>query len=119
MRKALISLSKNILIKALILVIIAVFALWGIGDMFSGGKNNVIAEISGKNIYTQEFADELRQEMQIQNISNGKDILKNNLHTKVLNNIISDKIIELYASEEGIIINDIALANFLKNTGSY
>lgn len=114
MRKALISLSKNILIKALILVIIAVFALWGIGDMFSGGKNNVIAEISGKNIYTQEYADELRQEMQIQNISNGKDILKNNLHTKVLNNIISDKIIELYASEEGIIINDIALANFLK-----
>ena len=115
MRKTLILLSKNILIKLLVIIFIGVFALWGIGDMFSGGKNNVIVEISGKNIYAQEFSDELRQEMIIQNISNGKDVLKQNLHLKVLNNIISNKIIELYAEEKGVIINDQTLANFLKN----
>ena len=115
MRKTLILLSKNILVKLLVIIIIGVFALWGIGDMFSGGKNNVIVEISGKKIYAQEFGDELRQEMLMQNISNGKDALKQNLHLKVLNNIISNKIIELYAEEKGVIINDQALANFLKN----
>jgi len=115
MRKTLILLSKNILVKLLVIIIIGVFALWGIGDMFSGGKNNVIVEISGKKIYAQEFGDELRKEMIIQNISNGKDVLKQNLHLKVLNNIISNKIIELYAEEKGVIINDQALANFLKN----
>ena len=72
MRKTLILLSKNILVKLLVIIFIGVFALWGIGDMFSGGKNNVIVEISGKNIYAQEFSDELRQEMIIQNISNKK-----------------------------------------------
>jgi len=29
-------------------------ALWGVGDMFSAGKTNVVAEVSGKNIYSEE-----------------------------------------------------------------
>ena len=85
MRKTLLALSKNLLIKGLIILIIGVFALWGIGDLFSSGKTNVVAEVSGKNIYTQEFVDQLKREMQIQNILNGKEVIANNLHFKILN----------------------------------
>lgn len=114
MRNTLVALSKNILIKVLIIIIIGVFALWGIGDTFSGGKTNVVAEVSGKNIYSQDFVNELRREMQIRNISSSKDILKENLHFTILNTLISNKIFEIYAEDEKIIINDQTLANFLK-----
>ena len=114
MRKTLFALSKNLLIKVLIVLIIGVFALWGVGDMFSAGKTNVVAEVYGKNIYTQEFINEFRRELQVQNISNGKEAVKNRLHFKILNSLIANKIIEIYAEEEKIIISDKALASFLK-----
>ena len=114
MRKTLLALSKNLLIKGLIILIIGVFALWGIGDLFSSGKTNVVAEVSGKNIYTQEFADQLKREMQMQNILNGKEVIANNLHFKILNKLVADKIIEIYAEDEKIIINDKTLASYLK-----
>ena len=114
MRKTLLALSKNLLIKGLIILIIGVFALWGIGDLFSSGKTNVVAEVSGKNIYTQEFVDQLKREMQIQNILNGKEVIANNLHFKILNKLVADKIIEIYAEDEKIIINDKTLASYLK-----
>jgi hypothetical protein len=53
MRKTLFALSKNLLIKVLIILIIGVFALWGVGDMFSAGKTNVVAEVYGK-IFTHK-----------------------------------------------------------------
>jgi len=114
MRKTLFALSKNLLIKVLIVLIIGVFALWGVGDMFSAGKTNVVAEVYGKNIYTQEFVNEFRRELQVQNISNGQEAVKNRLHFKILNSLIANKIIEIYAEEEKIIISDKALASFLK-----
>jgi len=114
MRKTLLALSKNLLIKGLIILIIGVFALWGIGDLFSSGKTNVVAEVSGKNIYTQEFADQLKREMQMQNILNGKEVIANNLHFKILNKLVADKIIEIYAEDEKIIINAKTLASYLK-----
>ena len=114
MRKTLFALSKNLLIKVLIILIIGVFALWGVGDMFSAGKTNVVAEVYGKNIYTQEFVNEFRRELQVQNISNGKEAVKNRVHFKILNSLIANKIIEIYAEEEKIIISDKALASFLK-----
>ena len=114
MRKTLFALSKNLLIKVLIILIIGVFALLGVGDMFSAGKTNVVAEVYGKNIYTQEFVNEFRRELQVQNISNGKEAVKNRLHFKILNSLIANKIIEIYAEEEKIIISDKALASFLK-----
>lgn len=114
MRKTLLALSKNLLIKGLVILIIGVFALWGIGDLFSSGKTNVVAEVSGKNIYTQEFANQLKREMQMQNILNGKEVVANNLHFRILNNLVADKIIEIYAEDEKIIINDKTLASYLK-----
>ena len=106
--------SKNILIKVLVIIIIAVFALWGIGDLFSSGKNNVIAEIGNENIYTQDFNQELRNELRNQNISNIQEAIKNNFHYQVLNKLVSSKIIEIYSRENNIFVSEKTLANFIK-----
>ena len=106
--------SKNILIKVLVIIIIAVFALWGIGDLFSSGKNNVVAEIGNENIYTQDFNQELRNELRNQNISNIQEAIKSNFHYQVLNKLVSSKIIEIYSRENNIFVSEKTLANFIK-----
>ena len=106
--------SKNILIKVIVVIIIAVFALWGIGDLFSSGKNNVVAEIGNENIYTQDFNQELRNELRNQNISNIQEAIKNNFHYQVLNKLVSSKIIEIYSRENNIFVSEKTLANFIK-----
>lgn len=115
MKHRLVALSKSILVKLLIVIIIAVFALWGVGDMFSAGKTNVVAEVSGKNIYSEDYVNQLRNGLQSKNYQNVSDAIKDNLHIQILNQLIAEKIFEIYAEEEKIIINDKTLSNFIKN----
>lgn len=115
MKYKLVALSKSILVKLLIVIIIAVFALWGVGDMFSAGKTNVVAEVSGKNIYSEDYVNQLRNGLQSKNYQNISDAIKDNLHIQILNQLIAEKIFEIYAEEEKIIINDKTLSNFIKN----
>ena len=115
MKHKLVALSKSILVKLLIVIIIAVFASWGVGDMFSAGKTNVVAEVSGKNIYSEDYVNELRNGLQSRNYQNVSDAIKDNLHIQILNQLIAEKIFEIYAEEEKIIINDKTLSNFIKN----
>ena len=115
MKHKLVALSKSILVKLLIVIIIAVFALWGVGDMFSAGKTNVVAEVSGKNIYSEDYVNQLRNGLQSKNYQNISDAIKDNLHIQILNQLVAEKIFEIYAEEEKIIINDKTLANFIKN----
>ena len=115
MKHKLVALSKSILVKLLIVIIIAVFALWGVGDMFSAGKTNVVAEVSGKNIYSEDYVNQLRNGLQSKNYQNISDAIKDNLHIQILNQLVAEKIFEIYAEEEKIIINDKTLSNFIKN----
>ena len=64
-------LSKSFLIKILVGIIILPFLFWGMGDVFRGGSQNVIASIDSEKVSTQEFMNYLRrlnlQEEQIKN----------------------------------------------------
>jgi len=115
MKKKLLALSKSILLKLLIVIIIAVFALWGAGDMFSAGKTNVVAEVSGENIYSEDYINELKNQIQSRNYQNISTAIKDNFHIKILNQLIAEKVFEIYAEEEKIFINDKTLSNFIKN----
>ena len=48
-------LSKSFFIKLLVGIIILPFVFWGMGDVFRGGNQNVIATIDSKKVSTQEF----------------------------------------------------------------
>ena len=53
-------LSKSFLLKLLVGIIILPFVFWGMGDVFRGGNQNVIASIDSEKISTQEFVEYLR-----------------------------------------------------------
>ena len=46
-------LSKSFFIKLLVGIIILPFVFWGMGDVFRGGKQNVIANIDSEVVSTQ------------------------------------------------------------------
>ena len=54
-------LSKSFFVKLLVGIIILPFVFWGMGDVFRGGNQNVIATVASKKISTQEFVNYIRQ----------------------------------------------------------
>ena len=54
-------LSKSFFIKLLVGIIILPFVFWGMGDVFRGGNQNVVATVESEKISTQEFLNYLRQ----------------------------------------------------------
>ena len=65
-------LSKSFFVKLLVGIIILPFVFWGMGDVFRGGNQNVIATIDSKKVSTQEFVNYLNRlnlnENQIKNL---------------------------------------------------
>ena len=109
--------SKSFLLKLFVGIIILPFVFWGMGDVFRGGNQNVIATIDSTKISTQEFIDHLRRfnlsEKQI------KDLPKTDLVEKILSEFIGKKVMALEIEELGIIINDNSLRNIIKNDKTF
>ncbi len=109
--------SKSFLLKLFVGIIILPFVFWGMGDVFRGGNQNVIATIDSEKISTQEFVDHLRRfnlsEKQI------KDLPKTDLVDKILSEYIGKKVMALEIEELGIIINDNSLRNIIKNDKTF
>ena len=104
------SLSKKIFLILFTLIIAAVFGLWGVGDLFSSGKSNIVAEVGNGKIYVQDYINEIRSYAK----RNKKQNLSSQDHTIVLNTLISEKFFEVHAEKLGIIISDVSLANYIK-----
>ena len=105
--------SKSFFVKLLVGIIILPFVFWGMGDVFSGGKQNVIATIESDKISTKEFVDYLRR------LNLSKDQIKNIAQTDLVDRILSEyigkRIMALEIDKLGIIINDNSLRNIIKN----
>ena len=109
--------SKSFFIKLLVGIIILPFVFWGMGDVFRGGSQNVIASIDSKKISTQEFVKYLQRlnlnEEQIKNLPN------TNLIEKILSEYIGKQVMSLEIERLGIIVNDVSLRNIIKNDKSF
>jgi peptidyl-prolyl cis-trans isomerase D len=106
-------LSKSFFIKLLVGIIILPFVFWGMGDVFRGGNQNVVATIESEKISTQEFINYLRQinlnQEQIKNLP------KTNLVEQILSQYIGRKVMALEIEKVGAVVNDNALRNIIKN----
>ena len=109
--------SKSFFIKLLVGIIILPFVFWGMGDVFRGGSQNVIASVDSKKISTQEFVKYLQRlnlkEEQIKNLPN------TNLIEKILSEYIGKKVMSLEIERLGIMVNDVSLRNIIKNDKSF
>ena len=105
--------SKSFFIKVLVGIIILPFVFWGMGDVFRGGNQNVIASIDSEKISTQEFVDYIRRlnlnEKQI------KDLPKTDLIEKILSDYIGKRVMTLEIEKLGISVNDNALRSIIKS----
>ena len=106
-------LSKSFFIKLLVGIIILPFVFWGMGDVFRGGNQNIVATIDSKNISTQEFINYLRQI----NLNEGqiKSLSKTDLVEQILSQYIGRKVMALEIEKIGVVVNDNALRNIIKN----
>ena len=103
--------SKSFLAKILVAIIALPFVMWGMGDVFRSGNQNVIAEINEHKISTKEFMEYL-QEINLSRDEikkKGKEVIIN----EVLTNYISEKIISIETKEKGILLTDTSLKNIL------
>ena len=74
--------SKTFFFKVLVGIIILPFLFWGMGDVFSGGSQNVVVKIDSKKVSTQEFINYLK----VLNLNDQerKDLSKTDLMDRIL-----------------------------------
>ena len=105
--------SKSFFIKLLVGIIILPFVFWGMGDVFRGGNQNVIATVDSNKISTQEFVNYINRlnlnENQIKNLS------KTDLIEQILSDYIGKKVMSLEIEKLGIVVSDNALRDIIKN----
>ena len=105
--------SKSFFVKLLVGIIILPFVFWGMGDVFRGGNQNVIASVDSEKVSTQEFVDYLRR----LNLSEDqiKSLPKTDLIEKILSDYIGKKVMKLEIEKLGIEITDNSLRKIIKN----
>ena len=109
--------SKTFMAKIFIAIIALPFILWGMGDIFSSGKQNILAEINDKPVSSKEFIS------YIQKIELSKEQVKNFGKSQILENILSnylsEKIIEIESKKKGIMLTDLGLKNIIISDKSF
>ena len=53
--------SKSLLLKIIVGILILPFLFWGMGDIFRGGNQNIVATIDKEKIHSQEFVNFLNR----------------------------------------------------------
>ena len=106
-------LSKSFFLKLFVGIIILPFVFWGMGDVFRGGNQNVIATIDSNKVSTQEFVDYINR-LNL-NEEQKKNILKTDLIEQILSDYIGKKVMSLEIEKLGIVISDNTLRNIIKN----
>ena len=75
--------SSSIFAKIFLVIIAIPFIFWGMGDLFSGGNQNVIVKIGKEKISTQEFINFVKV-----NAYNNEVLNKNSIENYFLNLLV-------------------------------
>ena len=111
MLRAIRKFSSSVFAKIFLLLIAIPFIFWGMGPVFQGGKQNIIAEIGKEKISTQEFVSYIRY-----NAPNPDfETLDKNLIEKLLSNFIGEKLIALEIENYNIKLSENSLSTIIKN----
>ena len=117
MATSIVKLSKSFFVKLLVGIIILPFVFWGMGDVFRGGNQNVIATVDSNKISTQEFVNYINRlnlkDEQVKNLS------KTDLVEQILSDYIGKKVMSLEIEKLGIVVSDSALRDIIKNDKSF
>ena len=105
--------SKTFFFKVLVGIIIMPFLFWGMGDVFSGGSQNVVAKIDTQKISTRDFVNYLR--VLNLNEQERRDLSKTNLIDKILSDYIGKRVLSLELKSLNVYISDATLKEIIMN----
>lgn len=111
----------SIFVKALLGVLIAAFAIWGIGPGMLAGSTRIVAKVGETDVPTQQFANAVqRRATQLQTQFGGQmntqEIIRlMNLDYQVLNQMVTDAAIEENLREMGFRATEAQLADDLRS----
>ena len=109
--------SKTFLAKIFIAIIALPFILWGMGDIFRSGKQNILAEINDEVISSKEFIGYIQKiELSKEQI---ESLGKSQILENILSNYLSEKIIEIESEAKGIMLTDKVLKNIIISDKSF
>jgi peptidyl-prolyl cis-trans isomerase D len=111
--------SGNIVFKALMLMVVVSFVIWGVGDYIGGGPD-VVATVGNTNISRQEFmearkAEIIRIKQAVGVELSEEDIIRFDIDKRVLNDLINNRLISLEHQSLGLSISDELVADNIKN----
>ena len=92
--------TTSFLAKVLIVIIILPFLFWGMGDVFRGGNQNILATIDSEKISVTNFVNyvgRLNLNEQQRNSLNKTDLLEENKVKEIMKNFSKNKDCEVIA----------------------
>jgi len=109
--------TTSFLAKVLIAIIILPFLFWGMGDVFRGGNQNILATIDSEKISAQSFVEYVNRlnlnEKQRENLN------KTDLLDKILSEYVGKKIIALEIEKQGINLSNKSLKNIITSDENF
>jgi len=109
--------TTSFLAKVLIVIIILPFLFWGMGDVFRGGNQNILATIDSEKISAQSFLEYVNRlglsEQQRNNLA------KSDLLEKILSDYIGKKIITLEIKDQGISLSGQSLSKIIRSDQTF
>lgn len=112
-------LANHFIFKALLIIVVLSFVIWGISDVFKKGYGNVIATIDSKyHINMVEYQNMRNNEIKkIEKAYNQKidDLSVKQISAMILNQMIDRKLFEIEAEELGIMVSDAEVLDYVKS----
>ena len=109
--------SKSLSLKLLVGIIILPFVFWGMGDIFRGGNQNIVASIDKEKITTQEFINYLNR-LNL-NDQERKDLVKTDLLDRILKEYIGRRVVSLEVNDLKIHLSDKSLKEMIINDQTF
>lgn len=100
--------------KALFVVLIISFAIWGVGDVVRGGRDTTVATVGTQTIQATELEEALRREVaQVARMLQGRmeitPDMRRLLADQALERLIGVRAVESEAAARGMVVSDAAL----------
>jgi len=103
--------TTSFLAKVLIAIIILPFLFWGMGDVFRGGNQNILATVDSEKISAQVFAQYVNR-LNL-NDEQRKNLSKSDLLDKILSDYVGKKIINLEIADQEINLSNQSLREII------
>ena len=115
---------RNFMVAILVGLLVVAFAVWGVNDVFTARAGDSIVTIGDSDITSQEFAEAFERQLQTQNRDNGTSITnleayRSGLHNQVLQELVTNEIIEIDADELGVGVNRRTARNVVKEIANF